>query len=117
MIGSPVFGQEPHPLVGTWKLISQQAIIDGEAPENTFGEHPKGYLILTREGRVMALFTSENRKGGMSDDDRAALHKSMAAVSGKYRIEGSAFIFAVDVSWNEFLERDRPETPLQVRRR
>src|SRR5262245_57468383 len=61
---SPTFAQEPHQLVGTWKLLSQQAIVEGEAPQNTFGEHPKGYMIVTREGRVMALFTAEQRKGG-----------------------------------------------------
>jgi len=101
VICSPAVAQDPHPLVGTWKLLSQQAIVEGETPQNTFGEHPKGYLIVTREGRLMALFTAEQRKGGMGDAERALLHKSMAAVSGKYRIEGSSFVFTVDVSWNE----------------
>jgi hypothetical protein len=32
---------------------------------------------------------------------RALLHKSMIAASGKYRIDGSSFVFTVDVSWNE----------------
>jgi hypothetical protein len=100
-ICSPTFAQEPHQLVGTWKLLSQQAIVEGEAPQNTFGEQPKGYLIVTREGRVMALFTADNRKGGMGDAERAVLHKSMAAASGKYRIDGTSFVFTVDVSWNE----------------
>ncbi len=33
--------------------------------------------------------------------ERAALHKSMLAYNGKYRIEGDDFITTVDVSWNE----------------
>jgi len=94
---SHAYAQE-HPLVGTWKLLSQEAIVEGEAPEKVFSN---GYLIVTREGRVMALFTAENRKAGMGDAERVALHKSMAAVSGKYRVEGNTFVFAVDVSWNE----------------
>jgi hypothetical protein len=98
---SPGFAQDPHTLIGTWKLLSQQAIVEGETPQNTFGEHPKGYLIVTREGRVMALFTAEHRESGMGDAERALLHKSMAAVSGKYHIEGNSFVFTVDVSWNE----------------
>jgi len=49
----------------------------------------------------MALFTAEQRKGGMGDAERVHLHKSMVAVSGKYRVEGSSFVFTVDVSWNE----------------
>jgi hypothetical protein len=47
------------------------------------------------------IITGENRKGGMSDPERAQLHKSMFAVSGKYRIEGSDLLITVDVSWNE----------------
>src|SRR5262245_58658563 len=96
-----VLAQEQHPLVGTWKLISQQAIVEGAPPEDVFGAKPNGYLIVTREGRIMALFTAKNRKGGMSDAERVVLHKSMAAVSGKYRVEDSTFVIVVDVSWNE----------------
>ena len=88
IVSGPVLAQDAHPLVGTWKLISQQAIVEGEAPEEVFGAHPKGYLIATREGRIMVLFTAEHRRGGMRDAERAALHKSMAAATGRYRIDG-----------------------------
>ena len=100
-LSGPALTQEAHSLVGTWKLISQQAIVEGEAPEEVFGASPKGYLIATREGRIMVLFTAEQRKGGMGDAERAALHKSMAAITGKYRIDGSTLIISVDASWNE----------------
>jgi lipocalin-like protein len=100
-LSGPAFTQEAHPLVGSWKLISLQAIVEGEAPEESFGANPKGYLIATREGRISVLFTAEHRKGGMGDAERAALHKSMVAVTGKYRVEGSDLIISVDVSWNE----------------
>jgi hypothetical protein len=62
---------------------------------------PKGLLVLTREGRSIVVTTADNRKGGMGDAERAVLHKSMLAYSGKYRIEGNDFITLVDVSWNE----------------
>jgi Lipocalin-like domain len=88
-------------LVGVWKLVSWQVIVDNEPPQDVFGLHPNGYLILTREGRAMALTTADNRKPGMGDAERAALHKSMLAYSGKYRVEGQEFITRVDVSWNE----------------
>jgi hypothetical protein len=97
-LSGSAIAQEQHPLVGTWKPVSSEAIVDGEAPETVFSN---GYLIVTREGRVMALFTADGRKGGMGDAERAALHKSMVAVSGKYRVEGNTFTIAVDVSWNE----------------
>ena len=50
---------------------------------------------------MMALTVAGNRKGGMGDAERAALHKSMLAYSGKYRVERNDFITTVDVSWNE----------------
>jgi len=88
-------------LVGTWKLVSWHVIAENEEPRNLLGPNPKGYLILTREGRSMVLATSDQRAGGMEDPERAALHKSMLAYSGKYRVEGGDFITVVDVSWNE----------------
>jgi hypothetical protein len=92
---------ESGALLGIWKLVSWQIIGENEEPQDVFGSNPKGYLILTPEGRSMALTTGENRVGGMGDAERAALHRSMLAYSGKYRVEGSDFITTVDVSWNE----------------
>jgi hypothetical protein len=49
----------------------------------------------------MVLTTADGRQGGMADPERAALHKSMLAYSGKYRVEGNELITTVDISWNE----------------
>ena len=88
-------------LVGIWKVVSWQVVgEDGEA-RDVFGSRPRGYLILTPQGRMMALMTAENRTAGSNDVERAALHRSMLAYSGRYRVEGSDFITTVDVSWNE----------------
>jgi hypothetical protein len=73
-------------LVGTWKLVSWQVITDNGPPKNVFGAHPKGFLVLTREGRSIVLPTAEDRHPGMGDAERAALHKSMIAYSGRYRV-------------------------------
>lgn len=97
----PTVAAVPEGLIGVWKLLSWQVIVDNQPPQDVFGLHPKGYLILTSEGRAIALTTAENRKPGMQDAERAELHKSMLAYSGRYRIEGSDFITHVDVSWNE----------------
>ena len=87
-------------LIGSWKLVSWQIIVDGE-PRDLFGAKPKGSLILTRDGRAMALTTAENRAAGETDALRAALQKSMLAYTGRYRIEGDEFVTTVDASWNE----------------
>jgi hypothetical protein len=88
-------------LLGNWKLVSWQVIVDNEPPQDVFGSHPKGYLILTREGRAIVLTTAEDRTAGTTEGARAALHRSMLAYSGRYRIEGHDFVTHVDASWNE----------------
>jgi hypothetical protein len=92
--------EETNVLVGNWKLVSSQVIVDGQA-QDLFGLNPKGYLILTSQGRLCAITTAKHRKPGERDIERAALHRSMLAYTGKYRVEGSDFITVVDVSWNE----------------
>lgn len=92
---------DANALIGVWKLVSWQVIVGNEPAKNLFGPHPKGFLVLTREGRSIVLTTAENRRAGSDDTARAALHRSMLAYSGKYRVEGEDFITAVDVSWNE----------------
>lgn len=101
VISRPLSAADADSLFGTWKLVSWQVIAGNEPPQNVFGSHPKGFLILTREGRSIVLTTAENRRAGMSEAERAALHNSMLAYSGRYRIEGNDFITTVEVSWNE----------------
>jgi hypothetical protein len=100
-ISSAAFAAESDALIGTWKLVSWEVIVDDEPPQDVFGPNPKGYLVLTPEGRGIVVTPAQDRKGGMDDAERAALHKSMLAYSGKYRVEGNDFITRVDVSWNE----------------
>lgn len=87
-------------LIGNWKLRSWQ-VVSGDEGQDLFGTEPKGYMILTREGRAMTVTTAEVRPSGDSEQDCVELHKSMLAYTGKYRIEGDEFITTVDASWNE----------------
>jgi hypothetical protein len=108
-LGLAFLGFSPHPraavdqnpLIGSWKMVSYQRVLDNGEPQNGLGEHPKGFVILTPEGRAVLLTTADGRKPAASDADRAELWKSMVAYTGKYRIEGDDFITSVDVSWNE----------------
>jgi Lipocalin-like domain len=82
--------------------VSFENRVDNEPPIFQLGARPTGYLILTREGRLMAVLTGEGRKAGTGDAERAALHKTLVAYTGKYRVEGqNLVIITVDVSWNE----------------
>jgi hypothetical protein len=100
LVASPSFAQE-SPLVGNWKLVGFQVILDNEPPKDMYGARPKGVLILTRDRRMVSILTGENRKGGTSDNERAELHKTMVAYSGKYRVDGNEFVTTVEMSWNE----------------
>ena len=90
-----------HALVGTWKLVSWQVIGEDGKPKDLFGTTPRGYLVITPEGRSIVLTTAAGRKPGTDDAARAALQKSMLSYSGHYRVEGDDFITTVEVSWNE----------------
>ena len=49
----PLYAAEADGLIGIWKLVSWQVIVDNGPSQNVLGSHPKGFLILTREGRSM----------------------------------------------------------------
>ncbi len=90
-------------LIGTWKLVAFDVEYqDSGAREPYFGAAPpSGYLILTPEGRMMALIVGGEREPGQTEEQHAALFHSMIAYSGGYRFEVDQFITTVDVSWNE----------------
>jgi Lipocalin-like domain len=95
------FANDGARLVGVWKLLSfHSEFQDGSPPRATLGEHPSGYIILTKEGRMMSVIEGENRKVPATDADRANLLNTLVAYSGRYRIEGNKWILAVDVAWN-----------------
>jgi lipocalin-like protein len=88
--------------VGTWKLVSC-IFEDVQTKERTlpYGEHPKGYAILTPEGRLMALITAEGRTAPSTAEDRDAAFRSAVAYSGRYHVDGNQFVTTVDIAWNE----------------
>jgi hypothetical protein len=95
------FANDGARLVGVWKLLSfHSEFQDGSPTRATLGEHPSGYIILTKEGRMMSVIEGENRKVPATDADRAILLNTLVAYSGRYRIEGNKWILAVDVAWN-----------------
>jgi hypothetical protein len=89
-------------LVGNWKLVSfvTEELATGKKTP-LLGEHPKGYLIYTPEGRMMVLFVHETRSPPKTDEDRINLHKYMYAYSGRYEAQGDKVVHHVDISWNE----------------
>jgi hypothetical protein len=96
-------GEGCAPLVGVWRLLAcDTEYQDSGRREPYFGAAPPaGYLVFTSQGRVVALLVGGERAPGESEEEQAALFRTMVAYAGRYRLEGEKFITAVDVSWNE----------------
>jgi hypothetical protein len=97
-IASPSAAEDTSNVVGTWKLLSLTVQYEGEAPTEIFGSNPQGYLILTREGRLMIVITADKRKQGTTEADQAALFTSMNAYTGRYTLHGDQFVTKVQVA-------------------
>ena len=97
----PSFADDSAKILGIWKLVSVEAEFQATGQkEPVFGQKPTGYLILTPEGRAMAMTTADGRKAPKTVQDRADLLNSMMAYTGMYRVEGDKWITKVDVAWN-----------------
>lgn len=97
----PCFAADRAQLVGVWKVISFELEIQKSGKRiHAFGESPMGYLVFTREGRVMQLVTAEGRTAPTTEKERAELFDSMAALAGTYRIDADRYITQYDVAWH-----------------
>jgi lipocalin-like protein len=86
---------------GIWKLVAYDLEFQDTGERRpVFGKSPKGYIIFTSEGRMMAYLEAEARKAPRTDEERAAAYRTMIAYTGKYRLEGDKWITKVDASWN-----------------
>jgi len=88
-------------LAGSWKLRSWIIqIVGGEATE-PFGPDPRGRAGFTSDGYVAFIIAAANRKLAASNDESAALLKSLMAYTGKFTVDGDKFTTKVDISWKE----------------
>ena len=90
-------------LVGSWKLRSWVIQIVSGAATEPLGPNPKGRAVFTSDGYVTFIIVAANREPASSNDESAALLKSLLAYTGKFTIDGDKFTTKVDISWNELL--------------
>jgi Lipocalin-like domain len=88
--------------IGSW---TRKQVATGKTSK-TYGEHPVGYNVYTRNCRVLVFAVAEGHKTPArpdpSDAERIDLFKSMFAYSGTYRAEGNnKLVYRIDGSWNQ----------------
>lgn len=89
------------PLVGSWRLVSfETEFQDGSPRRQVLGPQPRGDLVFTPQGRMVLLMEADGRAAAKTDEERAALMRSMIAWSGSWRVDGDRYVLKVDTSWN-----------------
>jgi Lipocalin-like domain len=90
-------------LVGTWRVLSVVTKDQASGAERQpFGPSPVGYLIYTRDGRVMTMMSAAGRPTLPSDrrpseSELAAAFMSSAGYAGRYTINGDQIVHQIEV--------------------
>lgn len=93
-------------IVGTWKWSSHvyKGVATGKTT-NAFGELPTGLQVFTKSGKLVYAVFADNRKppagNPATDAERAALHNTMAAATGTYKVDGNTLSISYTGSWNQ----------------
>ena len=94
-------------LVGTYRLVSDtRKVLDTGEVFYTFGEHPVGYIMYGKEGRMLVIVLRGDRPKPVgtqkaTPEQQAALFGSMLAYGGTYKFDGKRIEHHIDISWNE----------------
>ncbi len=91
-------------LAGSWRMVSffTEDVATKER-NNLYGEHPNGFIGITRAGteaRFFGLVTPDGQQAAHSVEDQAAVYRAMLAYTGKLTLDGGKFIVNVDLAWN-----------------
>jgi hypothetical protein len=89
-------GDEATELTGVWILRSAHLErVDTGEKILSYGDNPRGVLILHEGGRMAAIITPSHQSG-----DGPPPRRKLLAYSGRYRIEpGNRFATDVDIAW------------------
>jgi len=96
-------------LYGTWRLVSftNTAVGGGETTE-PYGKSPTGFINYGPDHRFVAVIMGDKRPKPvdlfkMTDQEAAALLKTMVAYGGTYSYDGKILKVHIDMSWIELL--------------
>jgi hypothetical protein len=92
-------------LIGSWDLVSSYVQRSDGSRHHYFGEHPRGRLTYTGDGKVHAILTAESRpnagQGKPGDAEKIVLYDTSLAYTGTYIVEGSQVTHRIEVSTHE----------------
>lgn len=92
---------------GAWKLVSFfTEDVETKTRNNIYGEHPKGYLGVTVDGRFFAFASADWRKFAVPPSEQIQFRSIF--YSGKYRVEGDKFVTTTDTVSQEGWEGTDP---------
>jgi hypothetical protein len=93
-------------VVGAWRLVSlTEEETANKVVHKPLGEHPLGLIIFTADGYMAFIMADPSRKAAAApkatDAEAAALYRTMAAYSGKYRLDGDKLTNHPEIAWNQ----------------
>jgi len=102
---TPLQAFADNDISGTYKLVGDQRKIV-ETGEIITAPTPQGYITYGKEGRMMVVIVRQPRPkpavaDNFTDQERAALFKTMSAYGGTYKFDGKTVQHNVDIAWNE----------------
>ena len=98
-------------LIGSWTLQAFEiSYSDGRESRYPFGKHPKGRIVYTSSGHMMALVCPETASSfeparledgwKASKTEKAEAFDRSMSYSGRFRIEDNTVIHSVDLAQN-----------------
>ena len=93
----------PDDLVGVWMLEATFAEDDDGNQTPTLGDNPKGRIMYTADGYMVAMTGQGDRQlpvTGASDADKAAAFDSYMTYSGRWTLSGNVVTHVIDHATN-----------------
>lgn len=104
--GFVISARAAETVVGAWRLVAlTEEETASKVVHKPLGEHPSGLIIFTADGHMSFIMADPSRKAAAAakatDAEAAALYRTMAAYSGKYRVDGDKLTNHPEVAWNQ----------------